>query len=344
MLEFLSLDLFSLPNLCIFGFLLSSIAVSSLFTLSYATPWVRRRRSEYLKPEKVYRSSPEQTFPKLLAEDSGKSHKRHTNGEIYLSVIIPAMNEKERLPIMLDECCKYLQSRSKSSQDFTYEIIIVDDGSSDGTADLGVTYGLQYPKTIKVLKLEQNRGKGGAVKAGVLNCAGKLILFADADGATQFEDFENLEKEIIRSTGGSSSKEIDESFPAVVVGSRAHLEAQSVAERSFFRTILMHGFHSLVYLFAVRSVKDTQCGFKLFTRAIAARLFPVLHVERWAFDVELLYLCEKWRVPVGEVCVRWKEIDGSKITPIWSWLQMGRDLVLIWFRYTVGIWSDEQPK
>ncbi|CAI2355326.1 unnamed protein product [Caenorhabditis sp. 36 PRJEB53466] len=339
MLDLVSPEIFSIPNLCLFGFLVASIAVSSLFTLSYATPWIRRRRSEYLEPETVYRSSPEQLFSKLLPEDRD-APKRYTPSSCYLSVVIPAMNEEERIEIMLDECCEYLEKRAENDKKFTYEVIIVDDGSTDSTADLGVQYGARH-KHLKVLKLKANRGKGGAVKAGVLHSSGKLILFADADGATKFADFENLEKEMLRTAGGEP---LDESFPAIVVGSRAHLEAQSVAERSFFRTILMHGFHLLVYTFAVRTVKDTQCGFKLFTRSIAARIFPVLHVERWAFDVELIYLSEKWTVPVKEVSVRWKEIDGSKITPIWSWLQMGRDLVLIWFRYTVGIWNDEQPK
>ncbi|KHJ81719.1 hypothetical protein OESDEN_18593 [Oesophagostomum dentatum] len=119
------------------------------------------------------------------------------------------------------------------------------------------------------------------------------------------------------------------------------MEAEAVATRSFFRTMLMHGFHLLVWLFSCRTVRDTQCGFKLFTRASAARVFPVLHVERWAFDVELIYLCELWRIPVLEISVTWHEVEGSKIIPVWSWLQMGRDLILIWFRYKIGVWSDK---
>lgn len=101
----------------------------------------------------------------------------------------------------------------------------------------------------------------------------------------------------------------------------------------------MLGFHLLVWLFTVRTVRDTQCGFKMFTRAAAVKLFTNMHIERWAFDVELLYLAEKFHIPIFEVAVRWHEVDGSKITPFWSWLQMGRDLLLIWFRYLVGIWK-----
>ncbi|CAD6193884.1 unnamed protein product [Caenorhabditis auriculariae] len=333
-------ELLSIPNFLAAGFFLSLFAVSSLFLLSYATPWVGRKRKEFVGSQPIYRSSPKQNFHNLLNEDPSVG-RRYTPSEVYLSVVIPAMNEKERLPVMLTDCFGYLNERKSKESKFTYEVIIVDDGSNDGTADLGVQWRANYPGIIKVLKLEKNYGKGGAVRMGTLHSRGQMILFADADGATTFEDYEKLEKEMKLCGGGEP---FDESFPIVVVGSRAHLEAQSRVERSVFRTILMHGFHSLVYLFAVKTISDTQCGFKLFSRSSAARIFPVLHIERWAFDVELLYLCEKWKIPVQEVSVRWREIDGSKITPVISWLQMGRDLLLIWFRYTVGLWTDRQPE
>lgn len=89
----------------------------------------------------------------------------------------------------------------------------------------------------------------------------------------------------------------------------------------------------------MRSLKDTQCGFKLLTRQAARRCFRSLHVTRWAFDVELLYIAEQLGVGLVEVAVRWTEIDGSKLIPFWSWLQMGSDLVLIWLRYFVGAWK-----
>ncbi|VDL64980.1 unnamed protein product [Nippostrongylus brasiliensis] len=245
------------------------------------------------------------------------------------------MNEEDRLPIMLDECIEYLSERRKNEKEFSFEIIVVDDGSVDRTADIAAEYGRKTDGAVKVLKLERNLGKGGAVRNGVLHCSGKLVLFADADGATKFSDVEKLEKALTRMSGG-----LDETFPGVAVGSRAHMEEEATATRSLFRNILMHGFHFLVYLFSSRTVRDTQCGFKLFTRAAASRVFPVLHVERWAFDVELIYLCEKWMIPIVEIAVTWHEVEGSKIVPVLSWIQMGRDLVLIWFRYRFGIWTD----
>ncbi|KAF1753605.1 hypothetical protein GCK72_020162 [Caenorhabditis remanei] len=339
MMDLISQEIFTLHGMLIASIFIMSWGIGLLMTLSHMTPWVPRRRAEFLAPEVEYRASPVKEFTKLLERDIN-APKRYTPSTCYLSVIIPAMNEAERIGVMLDDCCDYLEARAEKDEKFTYEIIVVDDGSTDNTPDVVKQISLTR-KNLRCMKLKANRGKGGAVRIGVHNCGGKLILFADADGATKFEDFELLEKEMLRAAGGEP---LDESFPAVVVGSRAHLAEASVAERSFFRTILMHGFHTLVYLFAVRTIRDTQCGFKLFTRSIAARVFPVLHIERWAFDVELIFLCEKWSVPVSEVCVRWKEIDGSKITPFWSWLQMGRDLILIWFRYTIGLWTDEPPK
>jgi dolichyl-phosphate beta-glucosyltransferase len=104
---------------------------------------------------------------------------------------------------------------------------------------------------------------------------GRFLLFADADGATKFSDYTKLENSLLK-----TSKK-DWKTEAIAIGSRAHLEKESTATRSLFRTILMHGFHLLVWLFAVRTIKDTQCGFKLLTRSAARRIFEIMHVERW---------------------------------------------------------------
>lgn len=165
----------------------------------------------------------------------------------------------------------------------------------------------------------------------MLSARGQQLLFADADGATKFSDLDKLDTEMQALTSNWQD-------PAIVIGSRAHLEEEAIASRSIFRTILMHGFHFLVWLFAVRGIKDTQCGFKLFTRSAAQQLFQLMHVERWSFDVEVLFLAQALRLPIREVGVHWTEIDGSKITPVWTWIQMGMDLFLIWFRYAIGAW------
>ncbi|XP_015904227.1 dolichyl-phosphate beta-glucosyltransferase [Parasteatoda tepidariorum] len=256
---------------------------------------------------------------------------------LYLSVIVPAYNEQDRLPPMLDECMEFLENRSRRDRQFSYEVIIVDDGSLDKTSEIGLEYSKKYGSDkCRVLTLVKNRGKGGAVRLGMLYARGRYLLFADADGATKFEDFEKLESEMRQSTV--------ENIYSIVVGSRAHLEKEAIASRSFFRTILMYGFHFLVWLFAVRSVRDTQCGFKMFTREAGIILFAILHVERWAFDVELLYIAEKKTMAIKEVAVNWTEIDGSKLVPFWSWLQMGIDLLMIWIKYQTGIWKLQDTK
>lgn len=125
----------------------------------------------------------------------------------------------------------------------------------------------------------------------------------------------------------------------VAVGSRAHLLEDAIAERSALRNFAMWGLHMLVWLLCVRGVQDTQCGFKLFTRVTARQLFPALHIERWAFDLELLYLCRKLRIPIAEEAVNWTEIDGSKLDVASASLQIFRDLCMIQLCYTLGVWK-----
>ncbi|KAF6375913.1 ALG5 dolichyl-phosphate beta-glucosyltransferase [Rhinolophus ferrumequinum] len=115
-------------------------------------------------------------------------------------------------------------------------------------------------------------------------------------------------------------------------------------ERSYFRTLLMYGFHFLVWFLCVQGIRDTQCGFKLLTREAASRTFSSLHIERWAFDVELLYIAQFFKIPIAEIAVNWTEIEGSKLVPFWSWLQMGKDLLFIRLRYLTGAWKLEQTR
>ncbi|XP_046870139.1 dolichyl-phosphate beta-glucosyltransferase isoform X1 [Hypomesus transpacificus] len=255
-----------------------------------------------------------------------------------LSVVVPSYNEELRLPVMMEEAMEYLENRQKRHPAFTYEVIVVDDGSKDKTTEVALKYSKQYGcDKVRVLTQQRNRGKGGAVRMGTLSSRGKLILMADADGATKFPDLEKVE-------AGLHDIQNKPDNMAISCGSRAHLEHDSVAQRSMFRTFLMYGFHFLVWFFCVRGIKDTQCGFKLFTREAALKTFSSMHVERWAFDVELLYIAQCFHIPIAEVAVNWTEIEGSKLVPVWSWLQMGRDLVFIRLRYITGAWKLESPR
>lgn len=252
---------------------------------------------------------------------------------VELSVIVPAYNEEERLPMMMDESLEYLEERKKKLKSFTYEVIVVDDGSKDKTTQTAQSYCNKYGSDkIRVLTLAKNRGKGGAIRLGMFSARGRYLLFADADGASKFSDFTKLENEMKNMKKDSSNR-------AVVCGSRAHLEEESIAQRSFFRTILMKGFHFVVWFLCVRGIKDTQCGFKLLSREAAVLLFSNLHVERWAFDVDMLFLAQYFNIPVGEVAINWTEIEGSKMVPVFSWIQMGKDIILIRLRYFLGAWK-----
>ncbi|XP_068627701.1 dolichyl-phosphate beta-glucosyltransferase [Battus philenor] len=264
-----------------------------------------------------------------------------------LTIVVPAYNEEERLPPMLDETLEFMENRIKQHTTYKYEIIIVSDGSKDKTVDIAHTYSEMYgTDKVRCLELIENRGKGGAVRLGVQNARGATILFADADGASKFEDLVKLEsalKDIIRSDPITQPELVSNKL-ALSIGSRAHLEKESLATRSLFRNILMYGFHFLVWLFTVKGIKDTQCGFKLFTRKAADICFQSLHVNRWAFDVELLYIAQKLNIPIIEIPVRWTEIEGSKVTPVLSWIQMGCDLGLIWLKYKIGAWKIKSDK
>ncbi|XP_059170536.1 dolichyl-phosphate beta-glucosyltransferase-like [Physella acuta] len=265
---------------------------------------------------------------------------------VELSVIVPAYNEEKRLPIMMEEAMGYLEKRQAQDPTFSYEVIIVDDGSSDQTSAVGLKNSEKFgAEKVRVLTLHHNRGKGGAVRLGVLSSRGKQILFVDADGASKFSDLDKLElsmntlKETAKEKAKENKKVRKQGKMAIVCGSRAHLEKDSIAKRSLFRTFLMYGFHFVVTLLCVRGVRDTQCGFKLLSREAAIFLFSNMHVERWAFDVDLLYLAQYFGVAISEVAIEWQEIEGTKMVPVWSWLQMGRDIVLIRLRYSLGIWK-----
>ena len=166
----------------------------------------------------------------------------------------------------------------------------------------------------------------------MLHARGERLLMVDADGATQITDLDKVDARLT---------ECEHNGLGAALGSRAHLEDAAVAQRSALRNLLMHGFHCLVAALAVRGVRDTQCGFKLFTRRAAALVFRNLHLKRWCFDVEALYMLSAVRCPLAEVAVNWQEVAGSKLNILDSTLTMARDLFLIRLCFTLGVWRIE---
>ncbi|KAK3016738.1 hypothetical protein RJ639_006716, partial [Escallonia herrerae] len=268
--------------------------------------------------------------------------------EKYMSLIIPAFNEEHRLPGALDETMNYLQQRAAKDQSFTYEVVIVDDGSADGTKRVAFDFVRKYTvDNVRVILLGRNHGKGEAIRKGMLHSRGELLLMLDADGATKVDDLEKLENQIHAvarkehnfgdSATSDSSLRISD-IPIVAFGSRAHLEKKALATRKWYRNFLMKGFHIVVLLAAGRGIRDTQCGFKMFTRAAARKLFTNIRLKRWCFDVELVYLCKWFRIPIIEISVNWSEIPGSKVNLL-SIPNMLWEMALMSLGYRAGIWK-----
>ena len=210
------------------------------------------------------------------------------------SVVIPAYNEAARLPTYLKEVLAYLEGRGES-----YEVIVVDDGSRDGTAER-VREVAAGRAGVTVHALERNRGKGHAVRAGMARAVGGLRLMADADGATPIGEVARLEAAV--SAGAD-----------LAVGSRVLRDPSVTRQVRVHRKLSGHVFNFLVRRLGVASVLDTQCGFKLFRGAVAGALFPEITTDGFGFDVELVMLAERRGYRVVEVAVNWADQPGSKV-------------------------------
>jgi dolichyl-phosphate beta-glucosyltransferase len=225
------------------------------------------------------------------------------------------------------------QQKNKSKRT-RMEWIVVSDGSTDKTADVVKRYAAttKARHTWKLVTLHTNSGKGAAVQAGMLHASRQsLKLMVDADGATDF---------------GALLTLLEKSHP-VVFGSRAHLESQ--VKRSFVRNLLMHAFHICVDLLVGSTIRDTQCGFKLFEADAAHILFNTQHLRRWAFDIELVVLCAQLGLEICEVGVPWHEVEGSKLDSTKLQLAlvaigMLRDMLCVRLCYSVGLWRVKAEK
>ncbi|KAF8972761.1 glycosyltransferase family 2 protein, partial [Flammula alnicola] len=280
--------------------------------------------------EKFYLSKASPTRPLRLTRLDEPS-------SVDLTIVVPAYNETERLPDMMAATIKHLSSAGLKGKR-TFEILVVDDGSSDGTSATTLKLAKKYSDCdIKVVTLEHNVGKGGAVRHGMLYAGGERLLMADADGASRIEDLEELWK--------SMDTIAPNKTPGVVVGSRAHLvKSEAVVKRSFLRNVLMYGLHTILRIVGVGHIRDTQCGFKLFSRSAAQQIFPSQHLPTWIFDVELLLLAKQLHIPVAEVPIEWHEVAGSKLNVVTASVQMLRDLLIVRANHILGRWSASPVK
>jgi dolichyl-phosphate beta-glucosyltransferase len=224
-----------------------------------------------------------------------KSRQRSDAREPWLSIVVPAYNEEDRLGNSLKRMLAYFDS-----QNYAYEILVVSDGSTDGTARV-VEHIAGCRPQVQLLTYTPNRGKGHAVRYGMLRARGERILFTDADLATPIEELEKL------------NAKLDAGFP-IAIGSRDVRGSELIKRESWLRETGGKLFNKLVRLLTVPGIHDTQCGFKLFTRSAAQTLFSHCVVDHFAFDVEVLYLATKvYNLRVSEVPVRWAHQEGSKV-------------------------------
>jgi dolichyl-phosphate beta-glucosyltransferase len=209
------------------------------------------------------------------------------------SVVIPAFNEARRLPPHLEEIIAYFDGRGDP-----YEVIVVDDGSRDGTADRVRQFADAAP--VRVIPLAGNEGKGAAVRHGMLASVGAYRMFTDADGATPITELKRLEAAL---AAGAD----------VAIGSRTVRDpGVSVVARSH-RVVAGRVFNGLVSRLGLPDIGDSQCGFKAFTARAAEAIFGKLRTRGFGFDVELLMLARWYGFRVAEVAVNWSDKPGSKV-------------------------------
>ncbi len=226
-----------------------------------------------------------------------------------VSVIVPAYNEEWRILPTVGAIATHMCARGEP-----WELVVADDGSTDGTVALLRGLGLA---NLRILVAERNCGKGSAVRRGMLSAHGEFLLFADADQSTPIEQLDPLLAELAAGYD-------------VAVGSRAASGA-AVRGKSLLRRVLSRGLRTAVTLGTGLRIADTQCGFKLFTADAAARLFGTQVVDGFSFDLEVLYLARKLGLRVAEVPVEWIDAPGSSVDAARVSLQFLRKLV--WIRW-----------
>jgi dolichyl-phosphate beta-glucosyltransferase len=240
----------------------------------------------------------------------------------FLSIIVPAYNEEERLVASLGKITSYLDAAGIDA-----EILVVDDGSKDRTAELAVKALLG--RRGRVLRNGDNRGKGYSVRHGVLEARGRFVLLTDADLSTPIDDHAKLAA-VIR------DRDLD-----VVIGSRALPDSDVQVRQGWLRETMGRSFNTIIRAVTGLPYRDTQCGFKLMDRERVKPLFDKMVVNRFAFDVELLFLCARFGLSVADVPVIWRNATGSKVSVLGDPLNMIADVLRVRWRFRRGLYNPE---
>jgi dolichyl-phosphate beta-glucosyltransferase len=237
------------------------------------------------------------------------------------SIVIPAYNEGQRLPATLDRVLAYIRQQGLDA-----EVIVVNDGSADNTAEIVREFSRANP-TLRLIENPGNRGKGYSVRNGILNSHGEIVLFSDADLSSPIEEMPKLLQAL---NGGAD----------IAIGSRwlrAELQTQ---RQSLHRQLFGRIFNLMLRITLGLQFKDTQCGFKAFTRRAAQKILPLQRIERWGFDPEILFLARQFGFRVVEVPVRWGHSGGTRINPVLDGAKMFGEMLRIRWNSIMGKYQD----
>lgn len=235
---------------------------------------------------------------------------------VRLSVVVPAFNEAHRLPATLTRVGSFLAA---SDRWLPAEVIVVDDGSTDGTVALAEGHPGAPGVQVRLLKQGENRGKGAAVRAGLAASRGDWVLVSDADLAAPIEDVELLR-----------APDVD-----LAAGSRAVRRELISRRQPWPRDLMGRGFNLFLRALGLTSLRDTQCGFKLLRGDLARKLAAVLRLDGFAFDVEMLARARRLGATIAEVPVHWQHVDESRVQALRHSLQMARDAL----RLRLWLWT-----
>jgi dolichyl-phosphate beta-glucosyltransferase len=230
-----------------------------------------------------------------------------------LSIVIPCYNEEQRLPRTIEQIERFLEGKGIS-----YELILVDDGSTDGTRKI-MDAAAQRNPLVRLEALPQNRGKGRALAEGVAASRGSEILVTDADLSTPIDELDKLQAELHKGAG-------------VAIASRAMRASRVEVSQPIYRVLMGKAFNLMVQVVLLPGIWDTQCGFKLFRADVAHEVFAGLTTDGFGYDPEVLYRAKKQGVRIAEVPVVWRNSAPTKVSPIKSSVDMFKHVLRIRFR------------
>lgn len=248
---------------------------------------------------------------------AGRMHRKNESPPLTTySIVIPAFNEGERIRTSIERILAFA-----AEQQWSYELLIVNDGSTDDTAAIVQNYAEQN-RVLRLIQNPGNHGKGYSVRNGMLHSHGEIVLFSDADLSSPIEESLKLFAAI-------------QSGADVAIGSRWLRTDLQIQRQPLHRQVFGRAFNLALRLVLGLHFKDTQCGFKAFTRKAAFTIFPLQHIERWGFDPEILFLARRFGFRTQEVAVRWAHRSGTRINPLRDGIRMlGEMLRVRWYSLT----------